>query len=208
MKVWGFRAICCAFPLMLVLGFAVTATADNTDMRIVFDQPGNTDATVTTLYAANQVVSVSWQSCTNTGIPSQFSTYTACLALNNLTGSAITSLNLSFTTPAVFATQSFDCSAPDGFLTSNNCPTGEVGADTFVSITFSGGSSIPSSTDFFIAADATCTYGACLLSDFPQVGVTADPAPEPGSFTLVLPLLVLLLGAAWFRRGSSAVGAG
>jgi hypothetical protein len=199
----AFRFLRFALPLVLVCGFATAALADSfQDMRIVFDPisaANDPDAAVTTLYTPNQQVSVAWQSCGNKGIPTELSGYTACLALNNLTGQKITTLDLSFTTPSSFALQTIDCSNTDGFLTENNCPSGSVGANQFVSITLFGGDPVPNATDFFFAADAACKSGPCTLADFPIAGVDPDATPEPATLTLFLSGTLFILALGWWR---------
>ncbi len=195
------RAVTVLAVVAAVCAFAVSAMADNSDMRIILD-PGNTDASVTNIFNTNTPISVSWQSCSNTGIPSVLSGETACLALNNLTGSVISSLTLTFTTPSDFDTQTIDCVNADSYLTSNNCPNGEIGPNTQVSITFSAGESIPNATDFFFGADATCGPDdtACALTDFQPATVTVDPVPEPGMLSELIPTAFGVLGLGWWNE--------
>lgn len=186
----------------LVLSFAA-ASAFASDIRIIFDPgPGPTPATITNIFSTDigMPLSVAWQSCSNLGIPSSLSGETACLALNNVTGQSISELTIDFTVPLTspLVGQTVTCANTDGFLTSNNCPTGALTAGEPVSITFSGGNAVPNNTDMFFGADAA---GLTDPSQFPPVTITA--APEPSTLMLLpIGLLILGFGYGWKRRAS------
>lgn len=209
MKVWGLRFLRCAFPLALILGFAIGAMADNSDMRIVFDPTsGDPPATITDVYDFDlgTPLTVTWQSCSDAGIPASLSGDTACLALDNVSGVTLDAFTLQFTTPTTlegFTSQDLTCETSDSSLTTNNCPE-SVGADSLLDVTFSQGTGegVPSYTNFYIGAYADCGGVACALSDFTPATVIASAA-EPSSFMLALPLLFFILAVGWLRRAAS-----
>lgn len=180
-----------------VLAFGMSSSAFA--MRFRLDPGNGTPVNVTNLFAGDlgQPISVAWQSCSNDGIPGSFSgatpPYVACLALNNLTGSPISSLTFQFTVPAGLAGQSVDCSSDGVYLASStDCPTGNLVAGSVVSFGFSGLPPIPTSTDFFLGASAD---GLTDPSDFPGISVTAS-VPEPaelGMFGFGLALIAVLV---------------
>lgn len=189
---------------LAVLSFAIVAAADSIpDIHIVFD-PGPTNVNPTNIYQQGSAVSVSWISCGETGIPGSLSGETACLAMNNLTGSSISALDLSFEVPAgsPLVGQTVNCDNTDSFLTSNDCSAaGTLMAGQVVDITFSGGNPIPNDMDFFIGADAAGFNGP---GDFPPVTVTADPTPEAGTLLLFATGLGVL-GLGWWHKSSSTL---
>lgn len=142
-------------------------------------------------------ISVAWQACTNQGIPGDFSSatppYIACLALNNLTGSPISSLTFQFVVPSLLNGQTVDCSNDGHYLGSPaNCPTGKLATGELVTFGFSGLPPIPNNTDFFLGASAD---GLTDPNDFPGVNMTAA-LPEPaalGMFGLGLALIAVLV---------------
>ncbi len=149
-------------------------------------------------------VPVAWQSCSNAGIPTSFGTaippYVACLALNNLTGKAISALTFQFVVPTLLAGQTFECSNDGTYLAVvTDCPTAALVAGQTVSFGFAGLPPIPSSTDFFLGASAD---GLTDPSDFPTIGVTAS-VPEPaelGMFGFGLALIAVLVVVRRRRR--------
>ncbi|MGH9376462.1 MAG: PEP-CTERM sorting domain-containing protein, partial [Terriglobia bacterium] len=189
---------------LAVLSFAMVAAGDSIpDIHIVFD-PGPTNVNPINIYQQGVPVSVAWVSCGETGIPGSLSGETACLAMNNLTGSPLPTLDLLFVVPAgsPLVGQTVNCDNTDSFLTSNDCSAaGTLMAGQMVDIMFSGGAPIPNDMDFFIGADAQGLNGP---DDFPPVTVTADPTPEPGTLLFFATGLgVLGLGLGWRRKSSS-----
>lgn len=185
-----------AFLLVVIaLSFAVAAAADSApDIRIIFDPIPNSPVQLTDIISIGAPVTVGWQSCSNLGIPSSVSGETACLALANLTGQVISSLDLQFTAPAVIAGQVVDCQNADSYLTSNNCPAGTLVAGQLIDITFRGGNPVPNDVDVFFGVDAP---GLTDPSQLSPAGVTATP--EPATVALFSSGL-LIMGFAWMWR--------
>lgn len=193
---------------LAALALLVFIAPDASAMRLRLDPGGNGNAAVTSLYQGDlgHPIAITWQSCTNNGIPGSFHTggYVACLALNNLTGSPISSLVFQFTVPQGLVGQTLDCSSDGVYLaTSTSCPSGSLTLGEVVTFSYSGLPPIPTSRDFFIGAD-----GLANVADYPGITATAS-VPEPGEMGLfglgLLVIGILGYGAERRRRGSRAL---
>ncbi|MGH9407466.1 MAG: PEP-CTERM sorting domain-containing protein [Terriglobia bacterium] len=189
-----------ARALLLAIIFfvaAITASAHPvSDIRIIFDPDPAGPVTLTDIASVGTPVTPTWQSCSDLGVPSTLSAETACIALANLTGQDVTSLDIQFTVPSTgpLIGQIVDCENADNFLTSNNCPEGNLTAGELVDFTMYGGSPVPNDTDVFFGANAD---GLTDPSQFPPVTIT-DTTPEPGTL-LLFSTGCFLLGLGWRR---------
>ena len=185
--------------LLLAACVVFVRSASANDIRLIFDPSPAQQGSFYIIQTPGTDYSVSWESCSSTGIPTSLHGNNGCLPFINETGGPISLLDLSFAVNSALVGQTIDCVNTDGNLTSNNCDAySPLTLGENVTVTFSGGSSIPNYMAFFIAEDGVA------LSSMPVSGVSVA---EP----LALPLLMMglaLMGLMLVGRKQEKIVAG
>jgi hypothetical protein len=189
------------FVLALLCGGSSIAHANGIDFRMTVLDPPNgclpgDDSSCAVYHPGAPALSVglSVDSCTPFGLSSGSpSTPYGCLIINNLTGSTVTSLDLSFLAdPLGDQPASCDSGGQDGLPSALDVVScGQVGS--LYSLNFAGGTGVPNGSDLIVfeeGADPTLFEGGTAI-----VGIT----PEPDSL-LLFSTGVMMAGLYMSRR--------
>jgi len=191
------------FVLALLCGGSSLAHADGVDFRMtVLDPPngclpGDSSCAIYNPGSPALSVALSADQCTPFGLTGPRGDY-GCLIINNLTGSTITSLNLSFDAPIEGQTASCDSAGQNG-LTSVLNPTATCGQTVqtpnglVYQLDFAGGTGVPNGNDLVIFEEGAAP------GDFVGGMATVGIAPEPDSL-LLFSTGVMMAGLYMSRR--------